>query len=465
MPKEKTPYTMFPVLDETKICPICKRPFLLSKLKLTMYDALNQNQKNVFHKVMFCNACQIPFITEEDARDLEQEEDGFYIERKPFRFGMTQSYLKKLVHKEAKPIENLPKGRALFMGDAREHRCGANALSEVQYLVHGEKDGIITGLKCGECGRILIHPQKAKKIKENYPAYIYCRDNIPWEMLYLKQKILYLLNINQYQTMSCPNCGKKLKKVVYYFKNDLNAELRGKQVKECVNCKKVFGRCTSFEGKPYKEYRYSTAFFQEEIYRKNGKEVEIQAGDFLTRHNVQACVTKKHSMEDIRARVRLVDVKGQEFTYDVPAIRCDTCGKLYILESEYQKMREKGVPLCSVVENIYWKKKPEEQEGWSEANPGGSVMYTHGYNVNAYENLSEPQRQHILHVLVTEGILTKAEVCSHLDMLIKRASGQAKLEKALYKGLADLLYMEQYGKETEVVEAKSITRKVYRHET
>lgn len=93
----------------------------------------------------------------------------------------------------------------------------------------------------------------------------------------------------------------------------------------------------------------------------------------------------------------------------------------------------------------------------------GSVMYQHGYNVNANEGLSEFQRHRILDVLVRDSILTKAEICSHLDMLIQRSNGQEVLKNARAKWMADRNYISKNTeKETETIRVNSINRNHYR---
>ena len=61
-------------------------------------------------------------------------------------------------------------------------------------------------------------------------------------------------------------------------------------------------------------------------------------------------------------------------------------------------------------------------------------MKQYGYTVNQQDGLSTAQRPTILEFLVAANILTKAEICSHLDWLISsRGYDQYKSRVAIKK--------------------------------
>lgn len=208
-------------------------------------------------------------------------------------------------------------------------------------------------------------------------------------------------------------------------------------------------------------YKFSREYFVEEKFRKEGKHIMLKAGDFLTRHNLSGCLNKGHSLEDITARIRIAAKNDTEFDYDVPAVRCDTCGRLFILEKEYEKIMKIGAPLCPIVENEYWRTKPGKMSEWSESEAKGSIMFIHGYNVNMQNNLAPSQRHSILRALVKDEVITKAEICAHLDMLIQRAGSQPVLQNAKKKWLADRAYVSGQEIDTDIIQAKSITHTTY----
>lgn len=462
MGKERRKYFQIPLVKTAETCPICNASLVTSKLRLILYSPLNDQVEEGMHKVKYCNNCHLPFVTNSDVKGIETEHSGFHVETRPVTANMTREFLTKRTEEQALPIKNMPKGRILFLGEIKDHNCDPKYLKTYQYWVHGAKDSLIRGYSCSCCKRIIIQPSNQKRFMTEYPDYMYVEDRIAWNEIFQDKKTVYLLNVNQYTKDTCPSCGKKLTSKILYFKNDKDNRLQQKKIKECISCKNVFARTSSFAAKPYQLYKFSYNYYQEEPFRTEGKHIVIRTGDFLTRHNMQYCISQNHSMEDITARIRLVDKNGQEFDYDVPAVRCDTCGKLFLLEAEYQKIRAKGIPLCSIVENTYWRERSDAKYQWSATDHKGSVMYTHGYNVNAYEDLSMEQRHCILKTLLRDNVLTKAEICSHLDTLIQRASGQAILKNAKKKWEMDRDFVENYDKETETVRVNSIFRKEYK---
>lgn len=457
--KNHKEYNIAPLFDGDR-CPFCGRDFVPSKLKFSLYDALCENKIHHIERVNFCNACCIPFLTKNDVRTIESQNPGFHLESESVGKKSAESIRIKL-GKTALPIKNIPKGTFLFYGDAAKHTCGSEFLKEYNFMLHGDVEAIEKGVECASCKRIIFGHEKHKMLKNNMDEYILMKDEIPWSEVFHDKKMLYVLNINQYTKDTCPACNNKLLDAKKYFKNDTKNEMQEKRFKECTGCGLSFVRSTSFVDKPYKMYKLSYDFFQEEEYRKDGKNIVIKAGDFLTRHNVQSCMSKNHSLEDITARITIADKLGKEFDYDVPAIRCDTCGKLFLLEKEYQKIIAKGVPLCSIVNNEYWRKKGE-REHWSEFEVKGSVMFIHGYNVNANNDLSEFQRHSILKSLIKDSVLTKAEIISHLDMLIQRAEGQQLLAKAKAKWERDRAFIEKHSEAKETIRVNSITRKSFK---
>ena len=92
-----------------------------------------------------------------------------------------------------------------------------------------------------------------------------------------------------------------------------------------------------------------------------------------------------------------------------------------------------------------------------------SVLHMLGYNVNAQENISQAQRWRILEIAVDENILTRVEICSHLDYLINRSKGRKNFENACSKWRADRNHIIKYNTgDIHMVEAKTVTIRNYR---
>ena len=73
-----------------------------------------------------------------------------------------------------------------------------------------------------------------------------------------------------------------------------------------------------------------------------------------------------------------------------------------------------------------------------------SVLYKYGYNVKAKDSLSDKQRHTILALVVESGILTRAQITSHLDTLIERGSKIPKWKEATAKWKQDRTYVSTY---------------------
>lgn len=459
--QEKKKYMWFPVIQNEHQCPLCGFPLVQSKLNLILYDGLNQNSIEQIHKIPFCSRCHIPFLTKTEVQNIQHVHPGFHIEHENLTTYMSKTFLTRKIATPPLPIKNVPKNTLLFVGETHHHKCGTESLKTYTGLLHGDTNIPVQITECKMCNRNIISPNAYKKIKKRCTDYIFAKDKVAWKDIFPDKQKLYLLNINQYTKDNCPSCRNKLTNSRLEFKCDESTMLISKSVKICSKCGMTFGRITSFKDK-YNQYKLSYDFYQEESFRTNEKQVIIKTGDFLTRHNLSGCIQNNHSIEDITARIRIVNRLGEESDYDIPAVRCDTCGKLFLLETEYQKIMSMGIPLCSIVENEYWRTNHSQKHKWSESDAKGSVMYTHGYNVAMANDLTIQQRHAILRTLIKDTIITKAEICSHLDTLIKRAETQPLLKNAKAKWEIDRAYIETYDTSDETVRVKSITHKSYK---
>lgn len=184
----------------------------------------------------------------------------------------------------------------------------------------------------------------------------------------------------------------------------------------------------------------------------------IKPKDFLTRTRLNYCSSGEHKLEDIVGNVKVLNSVGEIENISFPAAYCDTCKKYYVLESEYRKLKLRGRIICKIVEHTYWN-DPKNRNGFNLNKE--SLLHIMGYNVNAQEDLSQMQRQKILEIIIKEGILTKAEVCSHLDYLINRSIGRVYLMEASNKWKADRDYITSYDKNSKSVEVNSIVYNKY----
>lgn len=83
-----------------------------------------------------------------------------------------------------------------------------------------------------------------------------------------------------------------------------------------------------------------------------------------------------------------------------------------------------------------------------------------GYNVNQQANLSQVQRWGILEIAVDEKIMTRMEICSHIDYLIKRSKNKKNFDLAISKWKADRNHISNCVMGSRKVEVGKLTVKI-----
>ena len=167
--------------------------------------------------------------------------------------------------------------------------------------------------------------------------------------------------------------------------------------------------------------------------------VAISGKDFLVRTGTQYCSNKEHAFKDIRALVKVMDSIGKIKVVDVPAVYCADCKQHYILEGDYQKLLKIGRPICKVVTLETYRGLRNGSITMNEE----SLLHAMGYNVGAKDDIPQSQRQHLLTVIIREGVLKRSEVLSHLDYLIRRSRNVDRLEEARGKWQSDRDYVSK----------------------
>lgn len=189
---------------------------------------------------------------------------------------------------------------------------------------------------------------------------------------------------------------------------------------------------------------------------------EISHTQFITRVNVFKCTNAKHKVIDVRCSIDVMNHNGDIYSCKVPGGYCKECDRYFILEEDYRKLKEKGILMCKVVEQDFWVKQ-DKQMDYTTLKPE-SVLNMMGYNVNILDNLTQQQRHNILTLVVDEGILSVAEIRSHLQWLIKGRSETERFANACLKWEADSEFIKQYGIEKRaVIDADTIVARNYRN--
>lgn len=188
---------------------------------------------------------------------------------------------------------------------------------------------------------------------------------------------------------------------------------------------------------------------------------DILPKDFVTRVNVFKCTADNHRLIDINCRIKVLSQKGKIESYTVPGAYCKTCNRYFMLEMDYKRLKAKGILVCKVVEKDYWMGQGKQDNDFNLNQE--SLLHIMGYNVSAQADLSNEQRWTLLELFVDEGILTVAEIRSHLNWLIRRNINNRNFDDARIKWEIDSNHLMNYASKSQpAVEVGSITSKNYR---
>lgn len=216
------------------------------------------------------------------------------------------------------------------------------------------------------------------------------------------------------------------------------------------------------ENNSFSLYHFMGAHHGEEFNKTNTKIHDITPKHFLTRTNIgKLCVKDGHKLTDIKARIKVLSSTGKVNEVIIPAAHCERCDKYYILESHYQMVKRQGVIICKVVEEKFWRR---DNNGISYSNLNKeSVLHIMGYNVSEVIGLTSIQRHRILEMIVDEHILSRMEICNHLDWLIERNSYRDNFKYAIEKWTDDREYIANYNtKDMKIVDVGIVTRRTYK---
>lgn len=168
---------------------------------------------------------------------------------------------------------------------------------------------------------------------------------------------------------------------------------------------------------------------------------QIGVRDFVVRRNVFKCMHASHKLENVVAAVNIIDKYNEERLIRVNAGYCSNCKIFFIMESTYENLKNRGIPICRVSDEKTYLKN-YSVNGMLLAQE--SILMQYGYNVNQQEGLSSTRRQKILAVLIDKKILGKSEIISYLDFFISQRQTQSKYQVAISKWEADREFVENY---------------------
>ena len=119
---------------------------------------------------------------------------------------------------------------------------------------------------------------------------------------------------------------------------------------------------------------------------------------------------------------------------------CRRCRKYYINSVQFNLYAQKhGMPLVNL-RSMASSGTYADYSTWQDE----SLLHFLGYNVNASDNIPEYARQELLAQAMDAGIVSKPNVSSFLEGLIRRSEGQVKMQIAIGKWKRDLQFVANY---------------------
>lgn len=168
----------------------------------------------------------------------------------------------------------------------------------------------------------------------------------------------------------------------------------------------------------------------------------IEARDFVVRCSVFKCRFNNHSMQNVSGIIKLIDRNGNIQQEKIAAGYCVDCNTFFIMESVYQALKMKGIPVCRLSDEKTYQSSTTFVNGMQLAQE--SILMQYGYSVSLEENLTIRQRQKILALIIDNSILTKNEIIGYLDFFINQRKKQDRFEKAIDKWESDREFVAKY---------------------
>ena len=185
--------------------------------------------------------------------------------------------------------------------------------------------------------------------------------------------------------------------------------------------------------------------------------IQIEFADFVVKTNVFKC-NLNHAIEQIQAKINIMQPDGGIIEQCVSAGYCKECNCYFILQTDFERLRNYGVLLCQQITEEAYRKNGLSILNGDQLKPE-SLLHQSGYNVSAAEDLSSEQRHEILRRVVDNGLYSVSGICSHLDWLIARNNKitNRDMSSAISKWKEDRAFISSYSANTQrKVQVKSI---------
>lgn len=257
-------------------------------------------------------------------------------------------------------------------------------------------------------------------------------NNVQTNIKEIKPYEKILVNVSQDNV--CPKCGINLTSyMVHYFEGKIQS---GIWWYKCPCCERLFCIESEIEDFDFK----NTNIILKRLYNLNEKNNQIFFTDIIVLSTINACSYRDHQLKDVIANIPIFIETGAIEYRSVNISYCDKCKKYIMLKNDFKMFS--GVIACRIIDETISRSDNERDN--IEITQHESILYQFGYNVKSKDNLSDKQRHLILASVIESNILTREQICSHLDTLIERGSKIKKWKLATQKWKQDRQYVKTY---------------------
>lgn len=244
------------------------------------------------------------------------------------------------------------------------------------------------------------------------------------------------LNIFVIDDNLCPECTVKLFPLCIDYQKNISNKIESDMLDcyECQCCKRLFVMEYDISNNDFSDTNITINF----QYLKHNNQISFH--DIIVLTNVISCTTKEHHLNDVLAQIPIFNTDGNISFIRLNISYCNTCNKYIMLKSDFKQIE--GIIACKVIDQTVTRIKNDSDD--IEIKQYESILYQYGYNVKTKDNLSDKQRHLILAAVVESNILTREQICSHLDTLIERGGKIEKWELATQKWKQDRHFVKKY---------------------
>lgn len=275
-----------------------------------------------------------------------------------------------------------------------------------------------------------------KTIKQLIAYYDICSKSLDIKKTvndyFFEKKIIYILS-----DLLCPFCNVKLSVFKIYYKKIINDKIDKRNISgyECPCCKKHFLMQSDIENIDFENTDV------EPNYQYYISENQLTIFDVIVLSTLESCNNKGHNLKDITAKIPIFTENGKINFINKNVTYCKNCNKYIMLKFDFKQIKD--IVACKVIDQTI-SKNINQNNDEIEIKQNESILYQYGYNVSEKDKISDKQRHLILASVIESNILTREQICSHLDTLIERGNKIEKWKIATQKWRQDRFFVKSY---------------------